>query len=131
MNLLNRVFHDYLDEFVIILVDDISVYSNSKVLHEKCLRKVLEILRQNMYVKFTKCDFWIKQVLFLSHITCKDGVAVDPSKVAIVTEWKKPKSVIEIISFLGFARYYKRFTKDFSTIAIPLTLLTKEDKKFT
>ena len=131
MDLMNRVFHDYLDEFVIVFVDDILIYSDNEVQHEEHLRKALEILRKNkLYAKFSKCDFWMKEVLFLGHIISKDGVAVDPSKVAAVMDWEQPKSVTEVRSFLGLAGYYRRFIKDFSTIAIPLTSLTKKDKKF-
>ena len=131
MDLMNRVFHEYLDEFVIVFVDDILIYSDSEELHEKHLKLALEVLRKNkLYAKFSKCDFWMKEVLFLGHIISKDGVSVDPSKVAAVMDWKQPKSVTEIRSFLGLAGYYRRFIQNFSTIAIPLTSLTKKDKKF-
>ena len=126
MDLMNRVFHEYLDEFVIVFVDDILIYSDSEELHEKHLKLALEVLRKNkLYAKFSKCDFWMKEVLFLGHIISKDGVSVDPSKVAAVMDWKQPKSVTEVRSFLGLARYYRRFIQNFSTIAIPLTSLTK------
>ena len=128
---MNRVFLDYLDEFVIVFVDDILIYSDNEVQHEEHLRKALEILRKNkLYAKFSKCDFWMKEVLFLGHIISKDGVAVDPSKVAAVMDREQPKTITEVKSFLGLAGYYRRFIKEFSIIAIPLTSLTKKDKKF-
>ena len=131
MDLMNRVFHEYLDEFVIVFVDDILIYSDNEELHEKHLKLALEVLRKNkLYAKFSKYDFWMKEVLFLGHIISKDGVSVDPSKVAAVMDWKQPKSVTEVRSFLGLAGYYRRFIQNFSTIAIPLTSLTKKDKKF-
>ena len=131
MDLMNRVFHDYLDEFVIVFVDDILIYSDNEVQHEEHLRKALEIPRKNkLYAKFSKCDFWMKEVLFLGHIIFKDGVAIDPSKVAAVMDWDQPNTVTEVRSFLGLAGYYRRFIKEFSIIAIPLTSLTKKDKKF-
>ena len=127
MDLMNRVFQDYLDEFVIVFVDDILIYSDNEVQHEEHLRKALEILRNNkLYAKFSKCDFWIKEVLFLGHIISKDGVAVDPSKVAAIMNWEQPKNVTEVRSFLGLAGYYRKFINDFSTIVIPLTSLTKK-----
>ena len=132
MDLMNRVFHEYLDEFVIVFVDDILIYSDNEELHEKNLRMALEILRKNkLYAKFSKCEFWIKEVLFLGHIISSKGVSVDPAKVAAVAEWQQPKNVTEVRSFLGLAGYYRRFIQNFSTIAIPLTSLTKKDHKFT
>ena len=132
MDLMNRVFNEYLDEFVIVFVDDILIYSDNEELHEKHLRMTLEILRTNkLYAKFSKCDFWIKEVLFLGHIISSKGVSVDPAKVAAVVEWQQPRNVTEVRSFLGLAGYYRRFIQNFSTIAIPLTSLTKKDHKFT
>ena len=89
MDLMNRVFHEYLDEFVIVFVDDILIYSDNEELHEKHLRMTLEVLRKNkLYAKFSKCDFRIKEVLFLGHIKSSKGVSVDPAKVAAVVEWQ-------------------------------------------
>ena len=89
---MNSVFHDYLDEFVIVFVDDILIYSDNEVQHEEHLRKAHEILRKNkQYAKFSKCDFWMKEVLFLGHIISKDGVAVDPFKVAAVIDWNSQR----------------------------------------
>ena len=86
---MNQVFHEYLDEFVIVFVDDILIYSDNEELHEKHLRMALEVLRKNkLYAKFSKCDFWIKEVLFLGHIISSKGVSVNPAKVAAVVEWK-------------------------------------------
>ena len=110
MDLMNRVFHEYLDEFVIVFVDDILIYSDNEELHEKHLRMALEILRKNKgYAKFSKCDFWIKEVLFLGHIISSKGVSVDLAKVAAVVEWQQPRNVTEVRSFLGLAGYYRRF----------------------
>ena len=87
MDLMNRVFHEYLDEFVIVFVDDILIYSDNEELHEKHLKLALEVLRKNkLYAKFSKCDFWIKEVLFQGHIISSKGVSVDPAKVAAAAE---------------------------------------------
>ena len=73
IDLMNRVFHEYLDDFVIVFVDDIIIYSDNEQLHEEHLKLALEVLRKNkLYVKFSKCDFWMKEVLFLGHIISKD-----------------------------------------------------------
>ena len=110
MDLMNRVFHEYLDEFVIVFVDDILIYSDNEELHEKHLRMALEVQRKNkLYTKFSKCDFWIKEVLFLGHIISSKGVSVDPAKVAAVVEWQQPRNVTEVRSFLGLAGNYRRF----------------------
>ena len=131
MDLMNRVFHEYLDRFVIVFVDDILVYSDNEKQHKEHLRIVLEVLRKNkLYAKFSKCDFWMKEVLFLGHIISKEGISVDPAKVVAVKEWARPRTVTEVRSFLGMAGYYRRFIKDFSKIALPLTTLTRKDQKF-
>ena len=83
-----------------------------------------------MYVKFSKCKFWLNSVTYLGHIISEEGIRVDPAKVADIVSWKRPTSVTEIRSFLGLARYYRRFVKDFSRIAGPLTTLTQKKVKF-
>nr|GEZ97690.1 reverse transcriptase [Tanacetum cinerariifolium] len=103
MDLMNRVFHEYLDKFVIVFIDDIMVYSKTREEHEDHLRIVLEILRQKkLYAKFSKCDFWLGQVAFLGHIVSADGLA----------------------------GYYRRFVEGFSLLALPLTKLMRKGEKF-
>src|SRR5659263_165402 len=131
MDLMNRIFSEYLDEFVIVFIDDILVYSKDEVSHAIHLRKVLELLRRHvLFAKYSKCHFWEKEVRFLGHVLSADGVAVDPEKVRAVQEWKRPESVTEIRSFLGLAGYYRRFIEKFSVLAAPLTRLTKKDIQF-
>ncbi|GJU05910.1 retrotransposon protein, putative, ty3-gypsy subclass [Tanacetum coccineum] len=99
MDLMNRIFHEYLDKFVIVFIDDILVYSKSEEEHEQHLRIVLEILRQKkLYAKFSKCEFWLQQVAFLGHIVSADGIIMDPSKVEAITKWPRPTTVTEIVS---------------------------------
>ena len=97
MDLMNRVFSDYLDKFVIVFIDDILIYSKSHEEHEQHLKLVLDRLQERkLYAKFSKCQFWLEQVAFLGHVVSKDGVSVDPEKIKAVTEWQRPTSVIEI-----------------------------------
>ncbi|CAH9107428.1 unnamed protein product, partial [Cuscuta europaea] len=131
MDLMNRVFRPYLDTFVVVFIDDILVYSKTPEDHEKHLRLTLQTLRENqLYAKLSKCDFWQDRVAFLGHIITQEGVSVDPSKIKAVIEWRAPTSVTDVRSFLGLAGYYRRFVKDFSKIARPLTNLTKKTTKF-
>ena len=107
MDLMNRVFHDFLDQFVVVFIDDILIYSKSKEEHEDHLRRVLQRLKEKwLYAKFSECDFWLNNVTFLGHVVSKDGILVDPKKVEAVVNWERPTNVHEIRSFLGLASYY-------------------------
>ncbi|KAL0536770.1 hypothetical protein IC582_025731 [Cucumis melo] len=131
MDLMNRVFREFLDTFVIVFIDDILIYSKTEAEHEEHLRMVLQTLRDNkLYAKFSKCEFWLKQVSFLGHVVSKDGVSVDPAKIEAVTGWTRPSTVSEVRSFLGLAGYYRRFVENFSRIATPLTQLTRKGAHF-
>ena len=100
MGLMNRVFQPYVDQFVVVFVDDILIYSQSEVEHEDRLRIVLQLLRDHqLYAKFNKCEFWLAEVGFLGHVISASGVSVDPGKVESVMSWERPKSVFEISSF--------------------------------
>ncbi|WVZ93324.1 hypothetical protein U9M48_039312 [Paspalum notatum var. saurae] len=122
MYMMNSVFMNELDKFVVVFIDDILIYSKNEKEHEEHLRIVLTRLReQKLYAKFSKCAFWLKEVGFLGHVLSEKGVAVDPSK---------PETVTGIRSFLGLAGYYCRFIKDFYKIAKPMTSLTKKNAKF-
>ncbi|KAL4032858.1 hypothetical protein IC575_005941 [Cucumis melo] len=112
MDLMNRVFKDFLDSF-------------------EHLHQVLETLRSNkLYVKFSKCEFWLKKVTFLGHVVSSEGVYVDPAKIEAVTNWPRPSTVSKIRSFLGLAGYYRMFVEDFSRIASPFTQLTRKGTPF-
>jgi hypothetical protein len=104
MDLLHKVFMEYLDRFVVVFIDDILIYSKSESDHEEHLRLVLQKLRDNeLYAKFSKCEFWIGEVPFLGHIISNGGILVDPAKVKEIMEWRVPTTVTEIRSFLGLA----------------------------
>ncbi|GJS81546.1 putative nucleotidyltransferase, ribonuclease H [Tanacetum coccineum] len=97
MDLMNRIFYEYLDKFIIVFIDDILVYSKSEEEYEQHLRIVLEILRhKKLYAKFSKCEFWLQQVTFLGHIVSVDGITMDPSKVEAITKWPRPTTVTEL-----------------------------------
>ncbi|KAG8481481.1 hypothetical protein CXB51_026332 [Gossypium anomalum] len=115
MDLMNRIFRPYLDKFVVVFIDDILIYSHDETEHAELLRTVLQILRDNqLYAKFSKSE----------------GIKVDSSKISSIVDWKPPRNISEVRSFLGLARYYRRFVEGFSMIATPLTRLLQKDIKF-
>jgi hypothetical protein len=119
------------NKFVVVFIDDILIYSKNEEEHEEHLRLVLQKLREHeLYAKFSKCEFWLKEVSFLGHVITNGGIAVDPSKVSDVLKWEAPRMVSEIRSFLGLAGYYRRFIKGFSKIVKPLTTLLEKDREF-
>ncbi|WVZ89607.1 hypothetical protein U9M48_035986 [Paspalum notatum var. saurae] len=128
MQLMNSVFTDCLDKFVVVFIDNILIYSKTEAEHEEHLRLVLQRLREHkLYTKFSKCEFWIDEVIFLGHVVSKGGIAVDLSKVSTVTNWKVPEIPKEIRGFLGLAGYFWRFIENFSKIAKPMTSLLEND----
>ena len=131
MDLMHRVFQPYLDQFFVVFVDNILIYSKSEEEHEGHLRIVLQILRDHqLYIKFSKCEFWLIEVKFLGHVVSASGVSVDLENVKAIMSWERLKSVFEIRSFLGLAGYYRRFIEDFSRLAAPMTRLTRKEVKF-
>ena len=120
-----------MDQFVVVFIDDILVYSKDAQEHEKHLRIVLEMLREKrLYAKLSKCDIWLKEVSFLGYIVSAEGIRVDPTKIEVIVNLKPPRSVIEVRSFLGLAGYYRKFVKGFFVIAFSLTKLLKKGVKF-
>ena len=114
MDLMNRIFKPYLDQFVIVLIDDILIYSGSGEEHAEHLRIVLQTWQEHrLYAKLNKCQFLLDSVAFLGHLVSAEGVSVDPQKVEAILNWKPPTSVTEIKSFLGLARYYRKSLRDF------------------
>jgi hypothetical protein len=131
MYLMNKVFMEYLDKFVVVFIDDILVFSKTEEEHKKHLRLVLKKLRSNkLYTKFSKYEFWLPKVAFLGHVISAGGVPIDPGKVKDVLNWMPHTTASEIQSFLGLVGYYHRFIKDFSKIAKPMTKLLEKNKTF-
>ncbi|GJX07479.1 putative reverse transcriptase domain-containing protein [Tanacetum coccineum] len=130
MDLMNRVCKPYLDKFVIVFIDDILIYSKSKKEHEKHLKLILELLKkEQLYAKFSKCEFWIPKVQFLGHVIDRRGIHVDPAKIESIIGWASPKTATEIHQFLGLASYYRRFIEGFLKITKPMTKLTQKMTK--
>ncbi|GJW34114.1 putative reverse transcriptase domain-containing protein [Tanacetum coccineum] len=131
MDLMNRVCKPYLDKFVIVFIDDILIYSKNKQEHEEHLKLILELLKkEELYAKFSKCEFWIPKVQFLGHVIDSEGIHVDPAKIESIKDWTSPKSPTEIRQFLGLVGYYRRFIEWFLKIAKPMTKLTQKKLKF-
>ncbi|GKD55444.1 putative reverse transcriptase domain-containing protein [Tanacetum coccineum] len=120
MDLMNRVCKPYLDKFVIVFIDDILIYSKNKKEHEEHLKLILELLKkEELYAKFSKCEFWIPKVQFLGHVIDSKGIHVDPAKIESIKDWASPKSPTEIRQFLGLAGYYRRFIEGAPILALP------------
>ena len=119
--MVNDIFKPYLDKFVNVFIDDIIIWSSSPSQHLEHLRKVFELLREHkLYAKLSKCSFALPTADFLGHIISADGISCDPAKVKAIVEWPAPKAVSHLRSFLGLANYYRRFVKNFASVAAPM-----------
>jgi hypothetical protein len=131
MEAMNRMLHAYLDDFIVVFLDDILIYSKSEKEHERHLSLVLEALRKNrFYSKMMKCAFRLSEVSFLGHVINQHGISVDPKNVATVVKWQRPSNVTEIHSFLGLVGYYQHFVQDFSIITKLMTRFTEKGVTF-
>jgi hypothetical protein len=131
MYLMNKMFMEYLDKFVVVFIDDILIFSKTEEEHEKHLRMVLQKLRSNqLCAKFSKYEFWLTKVAFLGHVISIGGVSVNLSKVKDVLNWMPLMNASEIWSFLELTGYYRWFIEDFSKIAKPMTRLLEKNKDF-
>ncbi|KAL1220684.1 putative mitochondrial protein [Cardamine amara subsp. amara] len=118
MRLMNNIFQEYLDEFVIIFLDDILVYSKSLEEHEVHLRVVLaKLWEHKLFAKLSKCNFWQQKIGFLGQVISAEGVSVDLEKVGAISAWPRSRNATEIRRFLGLAGYYRRFVKGFASLA--------------
>nr|GEY95314.1 hypothetical protein [Tanacetum cinerariifolium] len=130
-DLMNRVCKPYLDTFMIVFIHDILIYSKNEKEHEEHLKVILGLLKEEkLYVKFSKCKFWIPKVQFLDHGIDSRGIHVDPTKIESVKDWASPKTPTEIRQFLGLAGYCRRFIEGFLKIAKSMTKLTQKAIKY-
>jgi hypothetical protein len=128
MDMMNRVFHDYLDQFTLVFIDNILIYS--KTLEEHLWKELKRLRREKLYAKLKKCKLWLDSVSFLGHLISKEGVAVEPKKVKAVVKWTRPINIFKIKSFLGLTSYYRRFIEGFSKLLGPLTALMKKNARY-
>jgi hypothetical protein len=130
-HMMNDIFREYLDHFVVIYLDDILVFSSNIKEHTRHVRLVLAKLREHgLYAKSEKCEFDRTCVEFLGYVISTQGITMDTQKVKTIQEWVVPTRVRDVQSFLGFANFYRRFIKGFSVIAQPLIALTRKDATF-
>lgn len=131
MNLMNGVFHTYLDQYVIIFLDDILIYSKTMEDHEVYLCQVLQCLRDHqLYENLSKRVFFQLEVKYLGHIITNDGIVVDLEKIHAIMDWLVPTNVSKVFSSMGLVGYYSCFMKDFSQVAHPITSLQQKGKKY-
>ncbi|CAJ0965001.1 unnamed protein product [Ranitomeya imitator] len=124
---MHDIFREYLDKFLIVYLDDILVFSDDWESHVKQVRMVFQVLRANsLFVKGSKCLFGVQKVSFLGFIFSPSTIEMDPLKVQAIYDWTQPTSVKSLQKFLGFANFYRRFIANFSSVAKPLTDLTKK-----
>ena len=117
----------FLRRFVLVFFDNILIYSSSLAEHLRHVRSVLTVLHQHrLFVKRSKCAFGVDYISYLGHVISATGLAMDPDKVQAVADWPTPRSARAVRGFLGLAGYYRKFVKEFGTIAAPLTALLKE-----
>jgi hypothetical protein len=129
--LMNNVLRPFLDDFVIVYLDDILIYSKTPEEHLVHVDKVLTALRKaRLYAGLDKCAFAMREVAFLGHIVSGEGIKVDPKKVGAVREWPPPRNVTEIRSFLGLTGFYRRFVHHYAHKALPLTNLIASGVKW-
>jgi len=129
-DMMNHILSDLLDVGVLAYMDDILVYAKTEEEHDRLVKEVLGRLQENgLAVSPEKCVWKTQEVKFLGYVIGRDGIKMAKEKVETVLEWRTPKSLTEVQSFLGFANFYRQFIQDYSWVARPLTELTKKGKK--
>jgi hypothetical protein len=131
MRLMNHALRAFIGRFVVVYFDDILVYSKDLNEHINHLQCVLDVLRkEKLYANLKKCSFCMEKVVFLGYVISAKGIEVDEEKVKAIKEWPTPNSITEVRSFHGLASFYRRFVKNFSTLAAPLTEIVKKSVGF-
>ena len=131
MRVMNDVLRPFIDDFVIFYLDEILVFSKTWEYHVRHVKQIVDVLkRENLYVKLSKCEFGITSLNYLGYIVGGGELKIDPSKVAVIVNWPKPKFATEVRSFLGAAWYWRKFIANFSLIATPLHALIGLNKVF-
>jgi hypothetical protein len=131
MRVMNDVFMPFLDDFVIVYLDDILVFSGTWDEHVRHVKQVLDTLqRENLYVKLSKCEFGKTTLVYLGHIVGEGQLKIDPSKIDVILNWPEIKSVTKVQKFLGVIQYWRRFIPNFFFIATPLHALTSVKNTF-
>ncbi|KAG7564224.1 Retrotransposon gag domain [Arabidopsis suecica] len=132
MRLMNHILRPFINKFVVVYFDDILIYSRNLEDHLVHLEMVLATLREEkLYANFKKCVFGTNELVFLGFVVSEQGLRVDQEKIRAIEEWPTPTTVSQVRSFHGLASFYRRFVKDFSTVAAPLTAITKKNEEFT
>jgi len=123
--LMNEIFANILDVFVVVYLDDILIYSDNLTEHKRHVKEVLRRLRKHgLFASLAKCSFHQTQVEFLGFVLGPDGLQIDDSKVWVIHDWPRPRRLKDVQAFLGFANFYRHFIKNYSQIVLPLTYLT-------
>ena len=131
MRVMNYVLRYLIGKFVVVYFDDILIYSKSIEEHASHIREVLQVLRkEQLYANLEKCTFCTPKIIFLGFVVSTNGIEVDETKVNAIKTWPQPTTLLQVRSFLGLAIFYRRFVKDFSTIASPLHALSKKERSF-
>ncbi|QRW04042.1 Retrotransposable element Tf2 protein [Ceratobasidium sp. AG-Ba] len=129
--MMNDIFRHLLGVTVVVYMDDILIFSEKEEDHAEHVKEVLKILRENnLYAKLSKCEFFVKKVIFLGLVITPEGISMEEEKIKAIMEWGAPRKIKEVQAFLGFVNFYRRFIAEFSKIARPLHDLTKKDTKF-
>lgn len=131
MRLMNHVSRAFIRKFVVVYFDDILIYSNDlgeNLEHLKCVFVVLR--NERLYANFKKCTFCMDKIIFLGFLVSANGFEVDEEKVKAIKDWPTPKNIIEVKNFHGLVSFYRRFVRDFSALATPLTEIVKKSVGF-